>query len=153
MPAILGTSVGSSTGVLGYSGAAASEPAPIAKTGVYGYAAQDATAVGVKGASMAGVGVLATATTGTALRVSGKARFSRSGRATVLRNKKYVDITVAGGLTSRSVIHATLQTYRAGVAIAAARKNYPTTGKARIYLTKVASTISSTYVGWFIAEW
>jgi hypothetical protein len=88
-----------------------------------------------------------------ALKVAGKAKFSRSGKATVLKGKTYVDITVAGGLTSHSVIHATLQTYRTGVAIAAVRINYPSSGKARIYLTKVASTTASTYVGWFVAEY
>jgi hypothetical protein len=50
------------------------------------------------------------------------------------------------------VIHATLQTYRAGVAVAAVRRNYPVAGKARIYLTKVASTRARTYVGWFVTE-
>ena len=51
------------------------------------------------------------------------------------------------------MVHATLQTYRSGVAIAAVRKNYPRAGKARIYLTKVASTTANTYVGWFVAEY
>ena len=60
---------------------------------------------------------------------------------------------LVGGLASNSVVHATLQTYRSGVAIAAVRLNYPTPGKARIYLTKVASTTSNTYVGWFAAEY
>jgi hypothetical protein len=115
--------------------------------------AKSVTGQGVHGETETGVGVYAMATTGTALEVSGKAKFSRSGRATVLKRKAYVDITVAGGLGSRSMIHATLQTYRAGVAIAAVRKNYPRVGKARIYLTKVASTTSSTYVGWFVAEY
>ena len=151
-PAILGTSIGSSTGVMGYSGSPASTPAPTPKTGVFGYAAPDATAIGVKGASTAGVGVLATATTGTAIRVVGKAEFSRSGRATVPKGKDYTDIMVAGGLTSRSVVNATLQTYRPGVAVAAVRLNYPSRDMARIYLTKVASTTSRTYVGWFVAE-
>jgi hypothetical protein len=160
--AVAGQAYGDSTAVQGFSGSSPMVAAQ-ARTGVYGYAAQDATAVGVRGESAAGaglsgvattgVGVLATATTGTALQVAGKARFSRSGKATVLMNRSYADITVTGGLTSRSVVHATLQTYRTGVAIAAVRLNYPTTGKARIYLTKVASTTGSTYVGWFVAEY
>jgi hypothetical protein len=152
-PATVGHSEGNSTGLLGFSSGPAMILAALAKTGVYGYAAQDATAVGVKGESTAGTGVLATATTGTALQVAGKAKFSRSGRATVLKGRNYVDITVDGGLTVNSMVHATLQTYRSGVAIAAVRKNYPSTGKARIYLTKVASTTASTYVGWFVAEY
>ena len=70
-----------------------------------------------------------------------------------ITTKTYVDITVAGGLTASSVVHATLQTYLAGVAIAAVRLNYPVAGKARIYLTKVASTTAATAVGWFVAEY
>jgi len=41
----------------------------------------------------------------------------------------------------------------AGFAGAAARKNYPTTGKVRIYLTKVASTSTAIKVGWFVVEY
>ena len=70
-----------------------------------------------------------------------------------LAGKTYVDVTVTGGLATNSVVHATLQTYRSGVTIAAARKNYPTTGKVRIYLTKVGSTTASTTVGWWVAEY
>ena len=150
--AVLGRAAGDSTGIHGHSGVSEPTTAP-ANTGVYGYAAQDATAVGVRGESMAGTGVRATATTGTALDVAGKARFSRSGKALIAKTKTYVDITVAGGLTASSVVHATLQTYRAGVAIAAVRLNYPVAGKARIYLTKVASTTAATAVGWFVAEY
>ena len=60
---------------------------------------------------------------------------------------------MTGSLATNSVVHATLQTYRSGVAIAAARKNYPTTGKVRIYLTKVPSTTSSTSVAWLVTEY
>ena len=133
-------------------------------SGVFGYAT-DAAGFGVYGKNgNRGVAALGTydaalwaSTLGWAapfaLKVEGKAKFSRSGRATVLKGRSYVDITVAGGLASNSMVHATLQTYRAGVAIAAVRKNYPAAGKARIYLTRVASTSSSTYVGWFVAEY
>jgi hypothetical protein len=107
---------------------------------------------GVIGASNTGVGIYA-ASDGMALQVVGKATFSRCGKATIAKGRSYVDIWVPGGLASNSVIHATLQTHRSGVAVAAVRKNYPVTGKARIYLTKVASTTSSTYVGWFAAEY
>ena len=139
-------------GAMGISGADPYTAAP-PKVGVLGYAAQDATAAGVKGISTVGIGVYAEATTGAALQVSGKAKFSRSGTANVPAGKKYVDVTVSGGLAANSVVHATLQKYRAGVAVAAVRKNYPSSGKARIYLTKVASTTSSTAVGWIAAEY
>ena len=163
------------TGVLGYAVAPAQDllVLPADRTGVYGYSNIDTTAVGVHGQTIDAIGVKATAisgtgvvatattgtgglfsaTTGTALHVAGKAKFSRSGKATVLKTRTYTDITVTDGLTTRSVVHATLQTYRSGVAIAAVRLNYPNTGKARIYLTKVASTTASTYVGWFVAEY
>jgi hypothetical protein len=62
-----------------------------------------------------------------------------------------VDITVPGGLsTTTSSVLATIQTYRSGVSVGCVRLNYPTTGKARIYLTKIASTTASTPVGWFV---
>jgi hypothetical protein len=122
-------------------------------TGVLGHITLSGAGVQGHSFSAGGVGVLATAEAGTALQVAGKAKFSRSGRATVPKGKSYVDITVTGGLTSRSVVHATLQTYRRGVAVAAVRKNYPSAGKARIYLTQVASTTANTYVGWFVAEY
>ena len=58
------------------------------------------TGIGVRGEATTGVGVYATATTGAALEVAGKAKYSRSGRATVPQEPRVVDITVAGGLNS-----------------------------------------------------
>ena len=65
-PASLGWSVGSSTGLQGFSdnGVATSPPAAKAKTGVYGYAGQDIYSSGVIGESPAGVGVRGHTTTG-----------------------------------------------------------------------------------------
>ena len=100
-----------------------------------------------------GTGGYFTTDTGTALRVNGRARFSRSGRASVPKSRSYVDITVPGGLsTTTSSVIATIQTYRSGVAVAVAgvRLNYPSAGKARIYLTKIASTTATTPIGWFV---
>jgi hypothetical protein len=85
--------------------------------------------------------------------VNGKSRFSRAGKVFVRANKKYVDISVPGGIASNTILFANLQTYRSGAAIAAVRPNYPQSGKARIYLNKVASTTSSTPIGWFAAEY
>ena len=140
------------TGVMGCSSGLPAFPVPAPLTGVFGYATSATTAVGVRGESPEGTGILATSKTGTALRVTGKAKFSRSGRASVRAGRKYVDVTVPGGLASNSVVHATLQTYRAGVAIAAARKNFPSAGKVRIYLTKIGSRTAGTSVGWWVAE-
>jgi hypothetical protein len=60
--ATLGFATGNSTGVQGYSGSAL--PVAPAKTGVYGYAAQDSGSVGVRGESPAGFGIYGK-TTGT----------------------------------------------------------------------------------------
>jgi hypothetical protein len=150
------------TGLLGHSGDW--EPAfvvsPRAKTGVWGHAEQDATAVGVQGESTlgcgirgeatTGVGVCATATTGTALQVLGKAKLSRSGRVAVLAGKAYVDVdlTKNGGLGGTPLCFANLLYYRSGVFVAAVRPNYPSTGKLRIYLSKAVA--GSTNVAWVV---
>ena len=106
--------------------------------------------LGVLGSSHSGTGVQAETDIGTALRVLGPAVFERSGRVNVAAGKQHVDITPAGGLGSSASILATLQTYKSGVWVAGVRRNYPSTGKARIYLNKVASTSSSTPVAWFV---
>jgi hypothetical protein len=137
----------SSSGIFGYSGTGA-PPAEPSNTGVFGFADHDATAVGVHGRATAGTGVRATATTGTALAVSGKAVFSRSGRAKVLAHKAYVDVTVPGGVASTALCFANLTVYRSGVAVAAVRPAYPAAGKLRIYLTKALTT--ATYVSWIV---
>jgi hypothetical protein len=127
------------TGVVGWAGTGP-HPAGRPGTGVYGYSA-------------AGTGGQFTSSTGNALRVSGKARFNRAGRVNVPKNRKYVDVTVPGGLASNTIVNATIQMYRSGVAVSGVRHNYPTAGKIRIYLTKVPSTTSSTPVAWFAAEY
>jgi hypothetical protein len=144
-------------GVLGYNFATTGSP-----VGVHGEATGP-TGVGVVGKAIGGTGAigvraisqgiaLKAESDGIAVDCLGAARFTRSGRASVAANAKYVDVTVPGGLTSKSIVHATIQTYRAGCAILAARPNWPTAGKARIYLTKVASTTSSTPVAWMVTE-
>jgi hypothetical protein len=140
------------TGVVAWAGTGA-HPAAKAKTGVFGYSAIDASSVGARGESPAGTGVLAVSSTGNALRVVGKARFSRSGKVSVPKNRNYVDVTVPGGLASNTIVNATIQMYRSGTAVAGVRHNYPTAGKIRIYLTKVPSTTSSTPVAWFATEY
>ena len=69
--ATVGRSLGGSTGVLGFSGLGAF-PAAKAKTGVYGYAAQDNASQGVWGHSPAGNGVVGSTSTGYAGYFSGK---------------------------------------------------------------------------------
>jgi hypothetical protein len=145
-PGVFGGST-TRTGVQGFSGSG-SVPGPQAKTGVHGYAAADASAVGVHGQTTSGTGVRAAATTGTALLVVGKASFSRSGRTLVGAGKAYVDVTVPGGVVSTALCFANLAVYRSGVTVAAVRPAYPTAGKMRIYLNKAIPT--ATNVAWIV---
>jgi hypothetical protein len=105
---------------------------------------------GVVGQATAGVGVKAVASTGYALDVAGRARFSRSGTVSIPANATSLDVTVPGGLAGTPLVFAVLQVARTGVWVTAARPNWPTTGKIRIYLNKVASTSASTPVAWFV---
>jgi hypothetical protein len=135
---------GSGTGVLGMTGSLANKPAALADTGVYGYAIKSASSIGVRGGTMSGTGVLAEATTGTALRVTGKAQFSRSARKPITAGHSSLKVTMAG-VTASSYVIATLQTKRAGVYILAA---VPAAGSFTIYLNKAVT--GTTYVGYFV---
>lgn len=119
-----------------------------AGTGVRGITS---SGVGVRGEASSGVAVraFASSASGTALWATGRVAFSRSGRASIPKNQSYVDVTVVGGLASSANILALLQASRSGVWVRAVRINYPSSGKARIYLNKVASTTLSTPVFWF----
>lgn len=136
LPAVQGVAGGGSAGVQGHSGASA--PTARANTGVQGTAAGS------------GTGGYFESATGNAIRVQGRASFSRAGRSTIAKNKSYVDITPLGGLATTALVLATLQTPRGSACVASVRTNYPTAGKARIYLNKVASTTASTYVAWIV---
>jgi hypothetical protein len=94
----------------------------------------------------AGVAVQATAgsTAQTALSVSGKARFSRSGRTRILAGRSARRINMAG-VTTSSYILATLQTRRAGVYVHAV---VPAAGYFTIYLNKTVS--AATYIGYLV---
>jgi hypothetical protein len=154
---VLGWAAGDSTGVLGFSGGTG-VPNARQRTGVYGVAKQGPTATGVFGRSTAGQGIRGEATTGTggyftatsgvALRVAGRASFSRSGRATIGAGNATVDVSVPGGLTGTPLAFANLLAYRAGVWVAALRLNDPTNGTLRIYLNK--SVGASTPVAWIV---
>jgi hypothetical protein len=90
----------------------------------------------------------------TALTVRGKARFSRSGRATVAAGRSSVDVDFRPtdlpfyGLEGTPLCFANLMSYRPGVYVSAVRPNYPIKGKMRIYLNR--SVASSTFVSWFV---
>jgi hypothetical protein len=156
------------TGVFGKAGAGTTQV--YAHTGVHGFAAETAfsqgvfgetgpgmgvlgkatSGQGVRGEATTGVGVKALATTGAALDVAGRAVFSRSGKALVPKNATLVDVTVPGGLAGSPTVLATLQIRRGSVHVLAARPNYPSAGKVRIYLSGVASTTVSTPVAWWV---
>ncbi len=74
-------SAGNSTAVLGYSGNS-SVPAAAAKTGVFGYAAQDSNARGVLGKTTTGQGVRGEATSGYGTRGVVTSGVAASGYAT-----------------------------------------------------------------------
>jgi hypothetical protein len=75
---------------------------------------------------------------------------SRSGRATVLSGRSYVDVDLRskGGLAGTPLCFANVMSYRPGLFVTMVRPNYPIAGKARIYLNRLAS--AKTYVAWFI---
>jgi hypothetical protein len=135
-PVVFAQAMGGSAGVHGHAGD--SQPAAQANTGVQG------TTQG------SGTGGYFSSPTGNAIRVQGKASFSRAGRTLVPKGRSYVDVTVTGGLGSSAFVVATLQSPRSGVWVSYVRINYPSAGKARIQLNKVASTTTTTAVGWIV---
>lgn len=110
-------------------------------TGVYGFVGS-----GFPPVPPVGVAVQATAATTaqTALNVSGKAKFSRSGRTRILAGHSARRINMVG-VTTSSYILATLQTRRAGVYVHAV---VPAAGYFTIYLNKNVS--AATYIGYLV---
>jgi hypothetical protein len=110
-------------------------------TGVYGFAGANPAPL-----PPAGVGVQATAgsTAQIALNVTGKAKFSRSGKTFIGAGLYARKVTMAGVTTSSYVI-ATLQTRRVGVYVHAV---VPGTGYFYIYLNKAVT--ATTYVGYLV---
>ena len=121
---LAGWSRGGFTGVVGYSGLD-SVPAPPPKTGVYGCALQDDTAVGLRGRSTIGRGVFGQATTGRgvhayatsgtavhavsdhgyALRTHGRIKPEQvSGIATIAAGTAFKDVVLGVDVTSSSFV-------------------------------------------------
>ena len=134
------------TGVLGITGSLAAKPTSLKDTGVYGYAAASATSIGVRGGSPAGTGVLAESTSGTALKVNGKATFSRGKRVAIASGQASLKVTMAGVTTSSYVI-ATLQGNRAGIWVQAV---VTASGSFTIYLNKAVPATTS--VGYLVVN-
>jgi hypothetical protein len=101
--------------------------------------------IGVHGVSAGGTGVLADSANGTALAVSGKAQFSRSGLVTVVAGARAKTVKNVA-LTSASFILATVQD-ETDVSVKAVVRDL-TNSSFKIVLTKAATF--NTPVGWFV---
>ena len=119
---------------------------------------------GVAGQSTNGWGVWALSQKGQALRVEGRAVFSRSGTATITYPKKSVTLTVPGPAlagpvpgppaTPASLVFAVLQTNLSGVYVRAAVPQIGT-NQITVYLNKAPGSSSApktVTVAWFVAN-
>jgi hypothetical protein len=171
LPAILGWSTAQQSGVQGYSADSAHHPGPPpARTGVYGYAAQDATARGVYGQSTigrgveghatSGLGMVASATSGTALQASaasnawalrttaGRVGFSTAGLATIGAGMSTVTVSPGFDIGPDSKVLAVLQ----GDPGAATVLHHVSrdVGNDRFTVHLTASAVAATPVAWFV---
>ena len=157
-PAIVAQSFGNSTGLLGYSGPTNPPAAPV-KTGVYGYAVQDASSRGVTGRTTAGRGVYGYATSGIgvyaaagasgkALHAEGRVSFSTAGLATIGTGAASTVVSPGVDLIGSSKILCTLEgNPGAGVTIHRVVKS-TADDYFTIYLT--AATTNNVKVAWFL---
>lgn len=101
-------------------------------------------------ATLLGLTSLTQGTAAAALKVNGKAVFSRSGKAVVAIGRSSVDVDLRskGGLAGTPLCFANLTSFRSGVHVAAVRPNYPIAGKLRIYLNR--SVTSAIAVAWVV---
>ncbi len=117
---------------------------------MYGEATKNGA--GVFGDTIDGVGVQARSTSGIALNVLGKARFSRSGVAWVVgtstASRNWARVTLP--ITAKSMMAATLQKYVPGVFVLAAVPNV-TGGYFTIYLNKAVTTTVGP-ISWMVVE-
>ena len=119
-------------------------------TGVLGHITLSGDGVHGHSFATAGVGVRASAEAGIALVVDGRAKFSRSGRATVPAGASHVDVdlTAKGGLGGTPLCFANVMTRRPGVHVETVRPNSPSSGKLRISLNQAVP--GSTFVAWLV---
>ena len=118
----------------------------------FGVAGRASSGTGVLGDSANGVGVVASSQNATALQVTGKAQFSRSGVATVAGTaaapKNSVKVSLP--ITAKSMMTATLQKFVAGVYVVAAVPNV-SGGFFTLYLNKAVTT-SVGPIAWIVTE-
>ncbi|HEX2221958.1 MAG TPA: hypothetical protein VHK06_05485 [Candidatus Limnocylindria bacterium] len=145
-------------GLVGFTGLEAPQPTP--HTGIYGRSTTGGTAGrGLAGHCPQGIGLLGQTDTGTgvrayagqpaglALRVSGRAAFDRSGRATIATNASSVTVTPPNFYaTSSTFVLATLQQNRAGVHVQSVVVTTGSAGRFTIHLNKPVPAATS--VAW-----
>src|SRR6266511_70444 len=152
-PAVWGDQLGGNNGVYGHASNAAASGVYGQNDGTgYGVAGRAGSGTGVLGDSANGIGVVAQSQNATALKVNGKAQFSRSGVAYVVgtstapRNWARVNIAI----TAKSMMTATLQRYVPGVFVLAAVPNV-TGGYFTLYLNKAVTTTVGP-IAWMVTE-
>ena len=167
--ATVGQSKANATGLLGYSGGGGSLPTAPARTGVYGYAAQDASARGVTGQTTAGRGVNGVATSGRgvngyagtgiggyfsagpsgkALHAEGRVTFKTAGLATIGSGTASKTVTPGVDLTSSSKILCTLMGNAGGATTVKRVAVNTTTNAFTIHLTALST--AAVKVAWFV---
>ena len=112
------------------------------------YGLNNGTGNGVAGKADGGTGVLASSTGGIALKVDGKAQFSRSGKATVAAGQSSIVVQNVA-LTSKSLVLATPQKSVAGVFVQGAVPNV----SAHTVTISLSNTVGASYpVAWMVVE-
>ena len=152
-PAVWGDQLGGNNGVYGHASNAAASGVYGQNDGTgYGVAGRAGSGTGVLGDSANGTGVVAQSQNATALKVNGKAQFSRSGVAYVVGTstapKNWARVTLP--ITAKSMMTATLQRYVPGVFVLAAVPNV-SGGYFTIYLNKAVTTTVGP-IAWMVTE-
>jgi hypothetical protein len=158
-PAVLGHAEGGNSGVQGYSGPNV-PPASPAKTGVFGYAAQDTSARGVTGQTTVGRGVDGVATSGiaghfeaspsgTALKAVGRVLLSTAGLTSVAVGTKSVTVTPRSDLATTTTILCTLESNQSGLSIQRVTKD-TSANTFRVFLSANVLTGKYARVAWFV---
>jgi hypothetical protein len=120
-------------------------------SGVYGQ--NDGAGFGVAGRAVNGTGVLADSSNGTALAVSGRATFTRSGKVNIAYPNKTAVVSVPGGLAASALALATVQD-TTGVYVKSAVPN-TSNGTIQINLNKApgsGTNPKTAHVAWFIVN-
>ena len=136
-----GTAVSGLASTSGHSGVSGVDQARSGGHGVYG---ESRHGTAVHATSFEGTGVHASSEHGTALRVTGRTAFSRSGVARVPAGQRTVTVEV-DGLTPASIVLATIQAPQAGVAIEGAQP-----GPGSFVITLSGEAAGDLPVGWFV---